>query len=1204
MLRTTALLMVSVLLFPFFTHASHGSHVLIGELQVGGASANDEFIELYNPTGVPVDLAEWRLAKRTASGSESNLLTAFPAMTIAPHASVLIAHPSGAFAGGADAVYSTSASLSLDNTCVLYAAPVGGVRTVVDLIGWGSATSVEGAAAANPAAGASLERKPGGSAGNGTDTENNAADVAAQGTPTPQSASVAARPIIEEETPPPAPPQDEGEGYTIVVGEVQIGGDAAVDEYVEISNIGDGAVNLEGWRLAKRTAGGSESNLLTAFPAITIAAGAGVTIAHPSGSFASTADAVYSTAESLAADNTVVLYAPLADGVRPVADLVGWGGASSFEGSATQQPTAGSVLERKPGGDAGHGQDTDDNGADFVVHEQTPPPAPPQDEGEGQGAPLTEPSIVAPPPVPKHVRINEFVSDPADGDVEWVELYNTGTSAVNLVDWTIEDGSERTTFLSGVLPVGGFVVVEEPAGKLNNGGDRIALHQPDGTLVDAVSYGDWDDGNRSDNAPAVSDPAAVARVVDGGDTDSDARDWVRTEVPTRGAPNVVASVPNPSADPAAQSQAAPRRTPIVVLNELYPNPLGSDAEDEFIEIANIGDWGTMLDGWRVRDDLGTEYVINAKDGPTSLGAGGVLALSRSRTGIALNNTGGDAVRLFKPDGDRAASLVEWKGVAEEGLSYARSDRGVWVWSTIVTAGVVNTIETPNELPEAVIDAPDTVAPQTVVAFDGTDSADPDAESLTYLWDFGDPQTQADVATNVIGRYVYAQPGAYTVTLTVTDTRGGVATTEHEVMVMQSIPSVISSESSSREISSVEQDFSATASDSLGRNDEMAIRLSELLVNPVGRDTDGEWVEIENTSDGAVSLDGWAFVTIGSSERRSPLPEDAVVPAHGYAVIPRSQLRAALTNSGATVELRAPDGTVMDSTAYADAKEGWSFARLDGAQWQWTSAPSPNAHNAFVAGVRIVADSGSGGASASTTEGVLSVRIADLDDIALGSDIIVRGTVTAAPGDVGKQVFYIADGGAGLQVYVGNRVLPTLAIGTTVEVTGEYRMAAGEPRVGIRAPEDVRVVGSDVVPEPVALRAADASDAALGALVALEGEVMERRGTIIHVDDGSDELRVALSGAAATDTDVRAGDTVRIVGILSKTQSGFRILARTSGDVTVLARAEVGAASAILPTQPLRQSIEIGVIVGAAGAFALASLWRRLRTIVRRRTPPA
>src|SRR3990170_744141 len=69
---------------------SVASHIVISEIQVGGSVANDEFVELYNPTGDAVDLTGWRLRKE--GPSPLNLVLSMSGV-IAPHGYFLIAHP-------------------------------------------------------------------------------------------------------------------------------------------------------------------------------------------------------------------------------------------------------------------------------------------------------------------------------------------------------------------------------------------------------------------------------------------------------------------------------------------------------------------------------------------------------------------------------------------------------------------------------------------------------------------------------------------------------------------------------------------------------------------------------------------------------------------------------------------------------------------------------------------------------------------------------------------------------------------------------------------------------------------------------------------------------------------------------------------------------------------------------------------------------
>lgn len=58
------------------------------------------------------------------------------------------------------------------------------------------------------------------------------------------------------------------------------------------------------------------------------------------------------------------------------------------------------------------------------------------------------------------------------------------------------------------------------------------------------------------------------------------------------------------------------------------------------------------------------------------------------------------------------------------------------------------------------------APLTVTA-SGSTSRDPDGTIASYAWNFGDGAT----ATGVQATHTYANPGEYTVTLTVTDDKG-------------------------------------------------------------------------------------------------------------------------------------------------------------------------------------------------------------------------------------------------------------------------------------------------------------------------------------------------------------------------------------------------------------------------------------------------
>ncbi|MFH1745070.1 MAG: lamin tail domain-containing protein [bacterium] len=139
------------------------------------------------------------------------------------------------------------------------------------------------------------------------------------------------------------------------------------------------------------------------------------------------------------------------------------------------------------------------------------------------------------------VSINEFVSDPADGGGEWIELYNNTNKIIDLAGWTIEDGTAKKTILSGTISESGasrYFVVEKPKGSLNNAGDLIILRDTSGKIIDRVVYGDWNDGSASNNAPIARAPSSLAKKYDGQNTGNNKNDFFVALKPTKGAKNI------------------------------------------------------------------------------------------------------------------------------------------------------------------------------------------------------------------------------------------------------------------------------------------------------------------------------------------------------------------------------------------------------------------------------------------------------------------------------------------------------------------------------------------------------------------------------------------------------------------------------------------------------------------------------------------
>ena len=162
---------------------------------------------------------------------------------------------------------------------------------------------------------------------------------------------------------------------------------------------------------------------------------------------------------------------------------------------------------------------------------------------------------------PVQVYINEWMADntrtyadPADGKFQdWFELYNAGTADASLDGYTLTDDLTRPTQYAipagKVVPAGGFLLVwadgdtsQNSLGpdvhasfQLSKGGEAIGLFDPNGNVVDAltfgpqtsdVSQGRWPDGypnlifmtnatpRAHNQAPATNAPPVLGTIPD------------------------------------------------------------------------------------------------------------------------------------------------------------------------------------------------------------------------------------------------------------------------------------------------------------------------------------------------------------------------------------------------------------------------------------------------------------------------------------------------------------------------------------------------------------------------------------------------------------------------------------------------------------------------------------------------------------------
>ena len=166
--------------------------IVISEIQTAGENSQDEFVELFNPNQREVNLFQWSLKKKTASGTEMNLVSSHNSEEIIPSQGYFLVVPpvsddSHGYQGivAPDIYYSSQSNSIADNNTVLLYNPLG---QLADKVGFGQEIiDFEGQPyPENPGSGLSLGRKWNPENQTYQDTNNNQEDFEL-GIPTPKS---------------------------------------------------------------------------------------------------------------------------------------------------------------------------------------------------------------------------------------------------------------------------------------------------------------------------------------------------------------------------------------------------------------------------------------------------------------------------------------------------------------------------------------------------------------------------------------------------------------------------------------------------------------------------------------------------------------------------------------------------------------------------------------------------------------------------------------------------------------------------------------------------------------------------------------------------------------------------------------------------------------------------------------------------------
>lgn len=335
-----------------------------------------------------------------------------------------------------------------------------------------------------------------------------------------------------------------------------------------------------------------------------------------------------------------------------------------------------------------------------------------------------------------------------------------------------------------------------------------------------------------------------------------------------------------------------------------------------------------------------------------------------------------------------------------------------------------------------------------------------------------------------------------------------------------------------------------------------IIINELIPDPAGSDEEGEYIELFNKGSESVDMVGWYL--IDASGKKFELIGS--INGQEYLVIYRTESKITLNNSaGDSIRLLNPIDEVVSEVMYSESVGGESYSYID-SEWTWTDQLTPGEINIRAVAIEIAEDEPEEDVDIEIKEETMELQlISEIKNLDKDTEVYVRGIVTALPGQFADTYFYISeidfDGeinlSTGIQIYSSKKYFPDLEIGDIIKVFGKLSETSGEKRIKILAEDDIQFIESYSLPQPEEVLTGEISDDYEGGLVYVQADLIDKKSTSWYLDDDSGEIRVYISSKTGIEKPiVELGQQVLVIGIISETKSGFRLLPRFDEDIVV------------------------------------------------------
>ncbi len=564
------------------------------------------------------------------------------------------------------------------------------------------------------------------------------------------------------------------------------------------------------------------------------------------------------------------------------------------------------------------------------------------------------------------VVINEIMyNTPGTPDVEWIELYNNGSTTVELDDWYFIDDNPLHThcILMGDLLPGEFLVVVgdfalfstqypgvtnininafDPSGtgfSLGNGGDSVIIYNDDGVLVDSVTYddgGEWP-ASADGNGPSIE-------LVNPGLDNNFPTSW-EPSLADGGTPGQINSV--------YQFNQAP------IIHDTDREPRLPQAGDDVLITALVSD-ASDLDRVELFVDRGNGFVSQPMfdDGAHGDGA----AADSLFGGTIESQPEGALVRYY------VAAYDDFGQVVTKPSDAPASSRAYTVGYTPEYSLRINEIMASN-----VITLADEFGEfDDWVEIQNTGSESIDLGGMFMTDNFGSHrQWMMPNMTLAAGDFLIFwcddQPeqgplhttfrlsaGGEDIALYDTEAHGNTLLTGFRFGIQNPDvgfgiwePNIPNPAKSFSDVS-IQPEYLSTATPGT-TNDEpgSAVVINEFLTTSEAGGID-DWIELYNRSTQAVDISGWGLSDDAGNPLKWVFPVGTVLAANNYLVVNELELGYALSSSGEEIQLTSADGvTGIDYIGFGQQQPDVSYGRLFESTWAFLSLPTPGVSNLSV-----------------------------------------------------------------------------------------------------------------------------------------------------------------------------------------------------------------------------------------------------------------